>query len=269
MVNAARWLAFGLFALLAASAAAQDMPHDEVPFNCTRCHVDSEDRSQIEFDHSDTEFELEGLHVSVSCGRCHDLADFARADDRCVSCHTDVHQGRLYPECGTCHSPDGWDVLDPYGLHSRTAFQLMGAHVRLDCDACHTREIVAERSVLTWDCYGCHRADYEATQSPSHVQFGFDTDCESCHMMMAWHPTTTRQHPGAFPIFSGTHAGEWDSCNTCHVNPNDYSDFSCFGCHKHNESDMAEEHDDVEFYIYDSSACYGCHPTGSAEGEDD
>jgi hypothetical protein len=268
MTNIATWLCCTLVAVIPALAAAQDMPHEEVPFNCTRCHASSEDRSQIIFDHSELDFELEGRHQGLSCRRCHDLADFSRADDRCISCHADVHQGKLYPECETCHTPAGWEKLDFYGVHSHTAFQLMGAHVQLDCDACHQREIIAERSMLSWECYDCHQADYEATDSPSHVEFGFDTNCESCHMMLAWHPTTTREHPGDFPIFSGTHAGEWSSCSDCHINPSDYTEFSCFGCHKHNQADMDRAHDDVQFYIYDSNACYGCHPTGSAEGGD-
>lgn len=269
MRTIAPWLGCALGCAVAVMAAAQSMPHEELEYGCTTCHVTPDDRSQIKFDHNELEFALEGQHQVVSCRRCHDLANFARADAQCASCHTDVHQGRLYPECETCHSPAGWDVIDYYGAHSRTAFQLMGAHVRLDCDACHRREIVGERSWLSWDCFDCHEADYEATESPSHVQFGFDTNCETCHMMLAWHPTTVREHPGDFPIFSGTHAGEWSSCTDCHVNPSDYTDFSCLGCHRHNEAAMAEQHEDVPYYIYDSGACYGCHPTGTGEGDDD
>lgn len=255
-------------AALAATAAAQDMPHEELSYSCTRCHQNSDDRSAIEFDHEELDFQLEGNHAVVGCRRCHDLADFARADDRCATCHADVHQGRLDPECETCHSPAGWDVIDHYGAHSRTAFQLMGAHTRLDCDTCHEREIVAERAQLYWDCFECHQADYEATVGPDHAEFGFDTNCETCHIQLAWHPTRLSEHPGDFPIFSGTHAGEWGACADCHVDPGDFSSFSCFGCHKHNQADMDEEHEDVDFYSYNSYACQNCHPMGTAEGDD-
>jgi hypothetical protein len=244
------------------------MPHEAVPYDCARCHASVEDQTEIEFDHSELDFELTGHHETVDCARCHDLADFARADDRCVNCHTDVHQGRLYPECETCHSPEGWDIIDSYGAHSRTAFQLFGAHVRLDCDACHEREIVAERAQLTWDCYECHRADYEANELPPHDEFGFPISCEECHTQMAWQPSVIGYHPGAFPIFSGTHAGLWDGCTTCHGSEGTWLPFSCFGCHKHNEADMAVEHADVPFYWYDSNGCYGCHPMGIAEEDD-
>jgi len=254
---------------LAAAAAAQDMPHEQVPFACTRCHADLDEQTLIEFDHEDVDFPLEGHHEVVSCRRCHDLRDFARAEGRCSTCHTDYHQGRLYPECETCHSPEGWDVIDSYDVHSRTAFQLMGAHVRLDCDACHEREIVAERASLTSECFDCHRHDYEQNETPPHDEFGFPTNCEECHVQFAWRPSQIPFHPGDFPIFAGTHAGEWDTCLDCHNSTGTWLPFSCVECHKHNEADMAEEHDDVDFYYYDSYGCYGCHPNGIAPEEDD
>jgi hypothetical protein len=266
-----RWICFiAALAALAApvAAGAQGMPHEELSFDCSRCHQNADDRSDIGFDHSELEFELTGHHEVVGCKRCHDLADFARADDRCATCHTDVHQGQLDPECETCHSPDGWDVIDAYGAHSQTAFQLLGAHIRLDCDACHQREIIAERARLFSDCVDCHLADYEANESPDHAYYGFPTTCDECHNQLSFYPATMNYHPGDFPIFSGTHAGEWNSCSDCHVEQGNFDDFSCFGCHKHNEADMAEEHEDVSYYYYDSYACYGCHPTGTAPEDD-
>jgi hypothetical protein len=46
------------------------------------------------------------------------------------------------------------------------------------------------------------------------------------------------------------------------VNPNSFGVFSCLTCHEHNQSEMDDEHDDVPGYVYESTACYGCHPTG-------
>jgi hypothetical protein len=251
----------------ATAAAAQQMPHEQVPFDCDRCHQDPNDRSKIGFDHEEVGFALEGHHEAVGCRQCHDLRDFARADARCMTCHTDYHQGRLYPECEICHSPDGWNVIDYYDVHSRTTFQVMGAHTKLDCDSCHKREIVAEYSQLTWECYDCHRADYEATDAPPHMDFGFPTACGECHIEFAWRPTLYRDHP-YFPIFSGTHADVWDSCVDCHNTAGAWSEFSCLECHRHNEAAMDATHEEVGGYSYNSYACLGCHPTGSAEGGD-
>ena len=267
-----RWICFIAAAAALAvpvTAGAQGMPHEELSFDCSRCHQNADDRRDIEFDHSELELELTGHHEAVGCARCHDLADFARADDRCATCHTDVHQGQLNPDCETCHSPRGWDVIDAYGAHAQTAFQLLGAHTRLDCDSCHQREITAERSQLFSDCVDCHLADYEANESPDHVEYGFPTTCDECHTHLSFYPASMSYHPGSFPIFSGTHAGEWGSCSDCHTEPGNFDDFSCLDCHEHNEADWQEDHEELDpAWNYNSYACISCHPMGIAPEDD-
>jgi hypothetical protein len=40
--------------------------------------------------------------------------------------------------------------------------------------------------------------------------------------------------------------------------------FSCTDCHEHNDqADLADEHDDVKGYVFQSKACFECHPKGS------
>ena len=34
---------------------------------------------------------------------------------------------------------------------------------------------------------------------------------------------------------------------------------------EHNQPDMDEEHEGINGYLYDSQACFDCHPTGSAD----
>ena len=65
-----------------------------------------------------------------------------------------------------------------------------------------------------------------------------------------------------FPIYSGEHEGEWNSCTDCHTESN-YSTFSCIECHEHNDqNDLTQEHRDVDDFVYESSDCFACHPTG-------
>ncbi len=73
------------------------------------------------------------------------------------------------------------------------------------------------------------------------------------------------QHDGLyFPIFSGKHDNEWNTCDECHTTPGNYNMFSCIECHEHdNPGDLADEHDEVSGYVYESNACYTCHPNGS------
>jgi DnaJ-class molecular chaperone len=68
-----------------------------------------------------------------------------------------------------------------------------------------------------------------------------------------------------FPIYSGAHAGRWDSCQTCHATPGDFSSFTCFACHEHSEGAMVDRHREVGGFVYDSRACLSCHPRGRAE----
>ncbi|MFQ5771870.1 MAG: hypothetical protein ACE5HX_15150, partial [bacterium] len=65
-----------------------------------------------------------------------------------------------------------------------------------------------------------------------------------------------------FPIFSGPHNNKWDSCITCHFEPNNRKMFTCFDCHAHSQDKMDRKHHDEKDYVYDSNACYDCHPDG-------
>ena len=63
-----RWICFiaALAALAVPTAAsAQGMPHEELSLDCSRCHQNADDRTDIEFDHSELEFELLGHHQVV------------------------------------------------------------------------------------------------------------------------------------------------------------------------------------------------------------
>ena len=65
-----------------------------------------------------------------------------------------------------------------------------------------------------------------------------------------------------FPIYSGSHRGEWEGCIECHTQQENYTVFSCIDCHEHNKSDMDKEHREENGYSYNSMACFICHPDG-------
>ena len=89
-------------------------------------------------------------------------------------------------------------------------------------------------------------------------------DCLACHSTTAWEPSTFNHDAQYFPINSGEHRGEWQSCATCHIVPTDYRQHSCVGCHEHAQASMDSEHRGVKNYLYDSNACYNCHPRGKS-----
>jgi len=248
-----------------ALSLAQQSPHKELRFKCQDCHLTSK-WNEIQFDHQAAGIILEGRHAKAKCTGCHVLDDFSHVNNECVACHTDVHQGKLAMACSRCHSPRGWTVFNTLNAHAGTSFPLIGPHARLDCRACHISEIEGEFSFMKSECYSCHSDDFESAANPSHSLFGFGARCEECHFPVSWQPANFARHDGYFPIYSGGHAGEWNTCRDCHPNSQDHAIFDCLGCHEHEQLRMDDKHSEIAGYVYDSNACYSCH-TGGGGGD--
>ena len=240
---------------------AQENPHHILNLDCTVCHS-QQSWKDVQFDHDQTKFHLEGRHLIVNCMDCHQLENFSIAESNCRSCHIDVHQANLGFDCQRCHTPNSWSELNIRAIHSNTSFPLTGAHLNVDCKACHISEIENEFSFLDTECYNCHQSEFKNNPNPIHDFLGAGPNCEQCHTTSGWQPAGFRDHDRFFPIFSGSHSGEWNSCNDCHITPGNFQVFSCLTCHEHNQQDMDHEHREVSGYVYQSSACYSCHPDG-------
>ncbi|UCE24955.1 MAG: hypothetical protein JSU74_02580, partial [Candidatus Zixiibacteriota bacterium] len=252
------------FLLICPCLVAQEMPHEDINYECEACHSLKE-WSGVRFDHADSVgFVLDGRHADADCRGCHTLKDFSIISTDCVSCHKDLHEGKLGANCAKCHTTDGFTVFNIEDIHAETNFPLMGRHALADCQSCHKGLPRGDLSFKTTRCVECHQQLFLEVTSPNHVAAGFSSDCDECHQMSSWRPALLADHDAFFPIFSGEHAGEWDDCNTCHINPEDYRDFSCFGCHEHNRSDTDQDHAGIPGYSYNSQDCYLCHPTGEA-----
>lgn len=243
---------------------AQENPHRVLNFDCKVCHSE-QSWSDVQFDHEITGYHLEGQHVGVKCSDCHQLESFSLAERDCNSCHLDVHQAKLGAVCESCHSPMGWSRINLIAIHSNTTFPLTGAHLNLDCKACHISEVENEFTSLNTECFNCHVSDFRANPNEIHDFLKANINCEDCHTTSAWHPAGFRNHDRFFPIFSGAHSGAWSSCSDCHISPGDFKVFSCVTCHEHNQQDMDDKHREVSGYVYLSSACYSCHPNGRGE----
>ena len=245
---------------------AQDMPHEEVAFDCETCHT-TESFKEVAFDHDGlTAFALLDRHKAVDCRNCHTLKDFSKVKGTdCQSCHTDIHEAKLGPDCGRCHVAGGWKVLDVFEVHEQTNFPIMGKHASLDCRACHANFPKGDLSHTDSRCVACHQSDYLAVVSPNHVSAGLSTDCETCHQMNTFRPALLPDHDIFFPIYAGAHKGVWNECGTCHTNPATFSDFTCLACHEHRQPEMDQTHNGIPGYAYNSPDCYFCHPTGRAE----
>jgi hypothetical protein len=215
---------------------------------CLACH-DGADRFGRAFSHAGFAFKTEGGHADVACVKCHtdarSLADFPKTPTDCYACHRgdDKHDGQLGADCARCHQPTVWK--DATFDHNLSSFPLTGAHVNLKCEQCHTN---GQFKGLATTCVSCH------TEPTQHLgQFG--TDCAACHSTTAWIPAAFNgEH--TFPLDHGK--GRQVSCATCH--PATYNTYTCYGCHEHNETNIASKH--REEGISDFQDCTRCHADG-------
>lgn len=198
---------------------------------CEQCHgVDSFHPSSFSVArHEQTRFPLTGRHRDVACGKCH-MSKQAGASGEprvylmvgelpCQRCHEDPHAGPLPPRseqllrltCDSCHSTGGWKQTAPFD-HSRTRFALTGAHRAVACIDCH-RPATAAKALLfagqPTQCQACH-------EDPHGGQFaagGRALQCDACHTVNSWKPTTFDHERTAFPL-SGAHRNV--ACSGCH-----------------------------------------------------
>jgi hypothetical protein len=232
----------------------------EFPTDCAACHGRSS-RTWEDADFSHTAFPLSGQHKLAQCTDCHSSGVYSGLSSDCVSCHLDDynstddpdHRASEFPtDCAACHGTSIISWQDVNFDHS-TYWTLRGAHTTLDCSICHARGYDLPRT-----CYGCHSQDYDNTNDPDHSAAGFPTDCELCHYPthLSWSQAVFDHQ---FPIGSGKHSSA--DCSDCHVSSN-FKEFSCLTCHTHNRTRMDNQHEGVAGYVYESQACFACHPQG-------
>jgi hypothetical protein len=249
-------------------------PHQgRLSTDCALCHdprgFDSAPGPEA---HLRTSFPLTGAHLAVPCEGCHaNERDglFTRLDARCIACHQGDYTRALFPNhaqagfsitCEDCHRTTRW-TGGRFDHVTASGFPLVGAHLRIDCSACHAPPDFQVRfqAASADDCIACHRADYDR----EHTGMGFSLICTDCHTVERWEGAQF-DHDGFFPIYSGRHRGRWDRCQDCHTTTGDFAVFSCTtGCHARNETDG--HHEGESGYAYESALCFSCHPRGEAE----
>ena len=246
-----------------------DIHNNTVSLSCDDCHGNDdwiiEDITVV---HEQSGFPLLGLHQFLDCSECHNKSVeliFEPLSIECYSCHKQNYANAESPnhieenfpfECYQCHELEAetWII-------SHDFFPLEKGHDINQCSICHDDNNYLSASP---DCYNCHSENYDNASNPDHKLNSFSKDCSECHTIDPdWTPAEYKVHDDRdFPIYSGKHEGEWSLCIDCHLNPDDYSIFTCIDCHKHEKTKMDEEHDEESGYVYESQACFKCHPDG-------
>lgn len=233
--------------------------------------------------------------INDQCSACHNPF-MGISNDKCISCHklteigldthlsqntvspnqkTLFHQHLSNQKCTSCHT-------DHKGLKPEktlTAFdhEMLPVDMINNCKSCHSQPSDNLHKKLSTDCNNCHSTKgWKTTVTFNHDMIQMDAknncaschnkpddsfhlqvneNCDKCHSTNQWKPSTF-DHSTYF-LLDGNHNAK---CNTCHTN-NNFTAFTCYGCHEHSESKIREEH--TEHGIVNFTNCVSCHRSGN------
>ena len=144
---------------------------------CEQCHNENSWDDQVFFDHDLTAFPLLDAHAITACEECHLSSVYQDAGVECKDCHMKddrhFHKKRLGLNCELCHNANSWRKWF-FDHDKQTDYKLDGAHLGLECHACH-HTVVKKEIELDSKCVSCHEAD-------DHHNGSFGPDCERCHV---------------------------------------------------------------------------------------
>ena len=238
--------------------------------NCAKCHKESSFLSLKKmdfFDHSVTDYQLEGKHLEVDCKQCHKKRFSTPIDfTACNKCHDDYHKGdfkenSVSPDCVECHSLEkGFDYsLYTLEQHQTTTFPLEGAHSATPCFACHISEDDKRWTFrnLGSTCIDCHTDTHKGYISDKYYP---KQDCKSCHSNETW-STVTFNHNKTDWTLTGKHINV--DCKECHFEKGKNNtlinqkfkelDTKCITCHENIHGDL--------FAFNGVTDCLRCHIT--------
>ena len=182
--------------------------------------------------------------LDTDCFACHAAFSGARSE-RCIDCHktadigrvttagqviakpataTPFHQNLIKQDCMACHSDHAG--VKRYRLQGRFNHALLQAEARKQCQSCH-----------------------RAPDDTLHRKI--TGNCSQCHTQEKWIPATF-EHDRYFVLDRDHNV----RCATCHLS-DDYSRYTCYGCHEHTRAGIRREH--IEEGIRNFDNCVKCH----------
>jgi hypothetical protein len=204
-------------------------------------------------------------HLMVAPGKL--IPGHRALDTNCFACHAPM-RGASSERCTACHQAADIGLRTTTGRPIAKPLTSTPFHqklVSLDCVACHSDHAGVSRyrpqgrfshallqPGVREQCQSCHTAPADAM----HRQV--QGNCSQCHSQERWVPASF-DHAKLFPL-DGDHLA---SCATCHPR-NDYSRYTCYGCHEHTPANIRGEH--IEEGIRDFDNCVACHRGSGGEG---
>lgn len=200
----------------------KDVHNNSFGQKCSDCHVEESFKvikSLNKFDHSLTNFKLEGRHVAVACNKCHkgSYTDPLK-HEKCSDCHNDYHKGDFTGknkqiDCCSCHNVHGFSPSSfTIEQHNTAAFKLEGAHLATPCIACHKKEADWKFRNIGSKCSDCHQDIHKEHLDQKYYP---ESNCLACHSVESWKEIAFNHSVTRFPL-QGKHKVQ--SCRSCHVN---------------------------------------------------
>ncbi len=191
---------------------------------CRSCHTATDWASLLgRFDHTLTNYRLEGKHELVKCEQCHKpslgtqfSARFLIPSRHCTDCHEDYHNGQFKVKyannCAECHTVKGF-APSTFSIesHQSSLFTLTGAHIATPCNACHKKEEGKAQIFVfaNFRCESCHE-DFHKGQFRTEMA---EHSCAQCHSTTGWSMTIFDHSKTKFPLV-GKHKSV--KCSDCH-----------------------------------------------------
>lgn len=226
--------------------------------------------------------------IRDKCTECHDPF-WGISTEKCISCHkldeiglddsgTNVsfHAKLENVECTSCHTEH--IGLHPADVVGKFNHEMLGSEISGNCTSCHGTQNDSLHAHVSTNCGDCHTTTDWKSVSFNHNEItggasqnclachtkpddsyhqSLTGNCSECHSTSQWKPSTF-DHSEYF-VFDNHHNTQ---CSTCHPG-NDYSTYTCYGCHEHNESNIRSEHQ--EEGIVNFSDCASCHHSGDED----
>lgn len=258
---------------LACGSCHADPHRGDAGTDCERCHVQTGwQQVAAQNAHARTRLPDLGVHSALRCEDCHrqtGAQPFTSRVAPCVTCHQARYDATTNPshrtmgfatQCERCHQFTTWDFA-LYAQHDAVFGIYAGPHAGTwrTCATCHADP--ADYHVFS--CTTCH-AQGPTGQAHQGIT-GYQWESAAC---LTCHPGgragDLRQHDAVFPIFGGTHAGQWTTCADCHTDPVNRHVVSCLTGACHPQAATDQWHNAIPGYQYATAQCRSCHPDGRA-----
>ncbi len=233
--------------------------------------------------------------LSRKCLSCHDPF-WGIPNEKCIACHKLIdigkdssrgadsfykkkkilfHQALSEQKCTSCHSDH--KGIKPTVSLSKFRHELLAGTLVNDCHGCHDKPADKIHQQLSAECIKCHNfAGWKSSVAFNHdmirgnarnncvschpvpadsLHIYFGDSCAKCHNTGKWAPSSFN-HSTYFQLDQNHNA----KCNVCHLN-NNFSRYTCYGCHEHSESSIIEKHNEHGFISF--TFCASCHKSGN------